>query len=1254
MNALGAALVWCVIQVTLFGLVGAAIYGIARRFGPQNGARAALACLLIVGVLGLAALSPWPSWVARSTGDNAVARTSANAGVNAADSTAVEPDSAKGKTSSTPNESKVKSPRGEKNNGEPAPIGTNAKPAETEIVPTGEPAAGAESGVPPDADSAAPLTALLQSLWEELKRAPAPAAETSDQETETVGWSWRAWLAAVFLGGVAIGLIRMLAGLVAVRRHRQRSRPIEEPKLLETLDLLRAKLGCARPVALCESEALPTAATVGWRRPAILLPSAWRQWSPDQRGAVLAHELAHIGRNDFAAHLTAQLGVLLNFYHPLVHWLSGRLRLEQELAADAEAAELTGGRGAYLTTLAELALASPNIRLGWPAHTFLPTRGMFLRRIEMLRNTKGRAAAETKGRISRIARWASVAALLVAGIAAAGLRAPAGAEPPAVVQGGEEEPQEKELVQKIRIPSDEGATDSPARAPKAHDDSTERSKTSTAIDVANTKSKVEFRLAESEPGEGLVEATLPDSDKKIYLHKALVITGRHIAIARVGVDQSGRPAIFFTLTEDGAERMGEATSKNLPDPTTGGKKSLAILVEGKLISAPNINSVITNQGVIEGNLDEAEVKRLVAAIRGSKPPQRNSQAELRAAETGTSRFRFPYIPNDAFVVAAVRPAEILSDARYKPLVAELDKALGVEALSRKMGLMKPVSLADIEQVTLAIVPRLTEIPGNPAAPTPPQAYRERVIVRFVKPLNIGGFRPKGTEAGELILNSTDSSTLAYWLPDQRTVVVQPLAELQKLIASRQAGAFTKLPDWEVSPAAQGILIVNNLAPFQQEMRRELAGGPVMQMMGPLFESTEKAVVTADVLDGIGFTATVHCKTEQDALRVEETLRAGQVLVKNLFDQQLAASAYSFRDKAEAKAQMTLRPLSREIRDLLASARFSTSGRAVKVESNSQLTPSNLSKVLQTALPLMGASEKAALRAQSQNNLKRIALALHNYHDTHKHFPPAVLYGPDGKTPYSWRVAILPFLEGQGKQLYEAYHFDEPWDGPNNKKLLSQMPDVFRCPQDGPNSTNTSYFVLSGPDTVFSGKKGTGFREITDGTSNTLAVVESVNFKYRSDRQTFRVKGEDSDRVVMRPVWTRVDVPWTKPVDIPYAADKSAPKLGGWYQGGFHVAMCDGSARFFSDKLDENTLRALITKAGAEMIRQDRMSPKPFDEIPEPKMDQELRELLKEQDFRDEPMDGIGPNFFEQEIPDLHQLDIDPKAPIDPDKFKINP
>jgi len=71
------------------------------------------------------------------------------------------------------------------------------------------------------------------------------------------------------------------------------------------------------------------------------------------------------------------------------------------------------------------------------------------------------------------------------------------------------------------------------------------------------------------------------------------------------------------------------------------------------------------------------------------------------------------------------------------------------------------------------------------------------------------------------------------------------------------------------------------------------------------------------------------------------------------------------------------------------------------------------------------------------------LALHNFHDA-KLKPPAItVNGPDGKPWHSWRVLILPFIEEEA--LYNEYRFDEPWNGPNNSKLASKMPDVFRCP-----------------------------------------------------------------------------------------------------------------------------------------------------------------------------------------------------------------
>jgi hypothetical protein len=89
------------------------------------------------------------------------------------------------------------------------------------------------------------------------------------------------------------------------------------------------------------------------------------------------------------------------------------------------------------------------------------------------------------------------------------------------------------------------------------------------------------------------------------------------------------------------------------------------------------------------------------------------------------------------------------------------------------------------------------------------------------------------------------------------------------------------------------------------------------------------------------------------------------------------------------------------------------------------------------LPAVRSARGAAYRSHCSSNLKQIALALHNYHDTFGAFPPAYVADESGKPMHSWRVLILPFLESS--PLYDKYRFDEPWDGPNNRQLLKHMP-----------------------------------------------------------------------------------------------------------------------------------------------------------------------------------------------------------------------
>jgi RNA polymerase sigma factor (sigma-70 family) len=236
-------------------------------------------------------------------------------------------------------------------------------------------------------------------------------------------------------------------------------------------------------------------------------------------------------------------------------------------------------------------------------------------------------------------------------------------------------------------------------------------------------------------------------------------------------------------------------------------------------------------------------------------------------------------------------------------------------------------------------------------------------------------------------------------------------------------------------------------------------------------------------------------------------------------------------------------------------------------------------------------QAAVRRMKSQDNLKMIALAMHNFHDVNGHFPPPAIYGKDGKALLSWRVAILPYIDQDN--LYKQFKLDEPWDSPHNKKLLAAMPTVYApvgalykepdktyyqvfvgpgaafergkgkaIPASKPKPIPGTKAVPGGPTSDLEGVgsgKGIRVNEFTDGTSNTILVVEA-----------------------------RTPVPWTKPEDLPFVADQALPKLGGLFQGDFNAAFADGSVHWLSRKADPEMLRAAITRNGGEVIDFDRL------------------------------------------------------------------
>jgi uncharacterized protein (TIGR03067 family)/prepilin-type processing-associated H-X9-DG protein len=242
------------------------------------------------------------------------------------------------------------------------------------------------------------------------------------------------------------------------------------------------------------------------------------------------------------------------------------------------------------------------------------------------------------------------------------------------------------------------------------------------------------------------------------------------------------------------------------------------------------------------------------------------------------------------------------------------------------------------------------------------------------------------------------------------------------------------------------------------------------------------------------------------------------------------------------------------------------------------------------------------RGQDANNLKQIALAFHNYHDTFKGLPAHAIYSKDGKKALlSWRVAILPFIEQNN--LYMQFKLDEPWDSEHNKKLIPMMPRVYMPlgmgKKDKMDDGKTYYVVFTGPNTPFDGNKMMMFQMFTDGTSNTGLIFEA------------------KDPVI-----------WTKPDDLvlPKPGEK-LPELGGMFKSGMNMAFADGSVRWTRRDIEPATLRALITPAGGEVIDMSKLNaPAAEAQEPDPPPPPKTKEApKKEADKKEAPPKEGGDN-----------------------------
>jgi prepilin-type processing-associated H-X9-DG protein len=519
---------------------------------------------------------------------------------------------------------------------------------------------------------------------------------------------------------------------------------------------------------------------------------------------------------------------------------------------------------------------------------------------------------------------------------------------------------------------------------------------------------------------------------------------------------------------------------------------------------------------------------------------------LHGPSPASETFDLSYISSDAVAAVVLQPRRTLTAPEMEMLPIEVIVAAGQQYLG--------IDPTEVEHAIglLGLAGLANGQPGFGA------------ILRFAKPYDqaaalrgVGAQTREATYAGKRYWQASQPGGFSLFIPDDRTLLVATDPMLRKMITAEKVDTpiVKLLRQTDTSKTAVAVLDYATLRPLV---------ALALQNLPPLPDPFDQFLRVADLVTWVEVSLdfkgeldlqiTIGANDAKAAEELKVLAERGKKIAREYLDGQLEESFAREDDPTQKALAQYLR---RIFGKLIDGIDVEVQGDRIKVVplrgGPAVVSTATTGVLVGLLLPAVQAAREAARRAQSMNNLKQIGLAMHNYLSVHGQFPPRALADKEGKPLLSWRVAILPFVDGQA--LYNEFHLDEPWDSEHNRKLIPRMPSLFVNP-NLPSSEKTNYLAVVGARTFFGGKKGLTPQEITDGLSNTIMVVEA-----------------DADRAVE----------WTRPDDLDYDPARPLAGFGAIRPGGFNALFADGSVRFISSNVDRVVLRALMTYAGGEAV-----------------------------------------------------------------------
>jgi hypothetical protein len=525
-----------------------------------------------------------------------------------------------------------------------------------------------------------------------------------------------------------------------------------------------------------------------------------------------------------------------------------------------------------------------------------------------------------------------------------------------------------------------------------------------------------------------------------------------------------------------------------------------------------------------------------------------------AAGSAAGAIDTTYIAPGAAAVVVIRPAQIMTSPITEMLPTEVATAAGLKYLG--------FDPAEVEEVIA-----FGDL-SNPGMP----GYG--LTIKFNKPFKASSIPAERRAHAQLVENGLGGKHYlqsqipmmpSFYGPNNKTLVVASEETLRQMVEAQGQSTSGPILD-RVRQARRGadLYVAVDIASL-----RQMAGGfvdmaaaqapPDLQPMFGIANLISAAELTVNLTGPGPISLVAHANDEAAAEQILSLLNDVNQKSREKLKSQLGEQAASEDPLERAFAQYAERVSDKGMSQFMPKREgasltlFHTDGLD---ESQKKMVIAGLGMAAAAALPAITAAREGARRDVSMNSQKQIMLALLNHESAKRALPAHAIYSEDGQPLLSWRVQILPYLEQQA--LYDQFHLDEPWDSEHNKSLIAQMPAVYASPNLKLEPGKTNYLALVGNECAFNGtKEGVRLRDITDGTSNTISVVEA-----------------DPAQAVE----------WTKPDDLEFNPDDPKAGLGNVRPGGWNAAYCDGSVQFIAEGVDAQQLRALITRAGGEPVQ----------------------------------------------------------------------